>query len=448
MTPEPPSVPAARPPLLERLALHRPELRAWALVDWANSAFFTVVITAVFPYFFEAVPGADLSSDEVRKRYTLTTTIAMLIAAIAGPVLGAVADYARLKKRLFAVFTLLGVGSTAALFAVHRGDWLLAAVLFGLANLGIVTSLVFYDALLPHVARPGEADRLSTTAYAVGYLGGGICLALVVAMILWEEPLGIRGADGLSSRLGFVLVAVWWLVFTIPFLRRVREPAVPLEGDERPGMNPVRVAFARIGETMGELKSYRQALLFLLAFLAYSDAIGTIIRMAVLYAAELEIPVKTVTVCILLVQFIGIPFAVLFGRIADRIGAKRAILIALAGYIGICVWASRVHETWEFVAMALMVGMVQGGAQALSRSLFSSLVPKHKSGEFFGLFSTLEKFAGILGPLVFFIAPSSRAAVLWLIVFFVVGAGLLLLVDVEEGRVAAGRADLESTRSP
>jgi len=443
MTPEPGTTSQARPPLLERLALHRPELRAWALVDCANSAFFTVVITAVFPYFFDAVPGADLSDDEVRRRFTLTTTIAMGIAALLGPVLGAVADYARLRKRLFVVFTLLGVAATAAMFAIQRGDWLLAAVLFGVANLGVVTSLVFYDAFLPHVARPGEADRLSTTGYAVGYLGGGLCLALVVAMMTWEEPLGLAGGDALAARAGFLVVALWWLAFTIPFLRRVHEPPAALEADERPGQNPVRVAFARIGETFGELRKYRHAVLLLLAFLAYSDAIGTIIRMAALYAAELKIPARTVVLCILLVQFIGIPFAVLFGRLAGRIGAKRAILIALLGYIGICVWASRVHETWEFVAMAIMVGMVQGGAQALSRSLFSTLVPKHKSGEFFGLFSTLEKFAGILGPLVFFVSPSTRAAVLWLIAFFVVGAGLLLLVDVEKGRATAKETESE-----
>ena len=441
MTPEPPPIRAARPPLLERLVLHRPELRAWALVDWANSAYFTVVITALFPYFFDAVPGADLSDDEVRRRFTLTTTVTMALAAVLGPVLGAVADYARLKKRLFAVFTLLGVVSTAALFAVHRGDWLLAAVLFGLGNLGVTTSVVFYDAFLPHVARAGEADRLSTTGFAAGYLGGGLCLALVLAMIAWEVPLGIAGEDGLSSRVAFVLVAAWWLVFTIPFLRRLPEPPGGLESDERPGLNPVLVAFGRIGETFAELRTYRQALLLLLAFLAYSDAIGTIIRMAVLYAAELEIPAKTVVACILLIQFIGIPCSVMFGKLADRIGAKRGILIALAGYVGICAWASRVTETWQFVAMALMVGTVQGGAQALSRSLFASLVPKHKSGEFFGLFSTLEKFAGILGPLVFFISPSTRTAVLWLIVFFVVGAGLLLLVDVEKGRAAANAKD-------
>lgn len=442
MTPEPPSIPAARPPLLERLALHRPELRAWAMVDWANSAFFTVVITAVFPYFFAAVPGANLSDDEVRKRFTLTTTIAMGIAAVLGPILGAVADYARLKKRLFTIFFLLGVVSTAAMIAIHRGDWCLAAILFGLANIGVASSLVFYDAFLPHVARAGEADRLSTTGYAVGYLGGGLCLALVVGLIALEEPLGIAGPDGLSSRLGFLLVAVWWLVFTIPFLRRVPEPPLRIETDERPGENPVKIAFVRIGETVRELSTYRQAFLLLVAFLVYSDGIGTIIRMAVLYAAELKIPAKTVVLCILLLQFVGIPFSVLFGKLAGRIGAKHAILIALVGYIAICVWASRVHETWEFVAMAMMVGMVQGGAQALSRSLFSSLVPKHKSGEFFGLFSTLEKFAGILGPLVFYIAPSSRTAVLWLIVFFVVGAGLLLLVDVEEGRRTASEKEV------
>jgi UMF1 family MFS transporter len=444
MSSEPTSPSVSRGPLLERLALHRPELRAWALYDWANSAIFTVVITAVFPYFFAAVPGADLTGAAVRERFTLTTTIAMAIAAVLGPILGAVADYGRLKKRLFTVFLLLGVLAVASMVLLRRGDWLAASILFGLANVGIASSLVFYDAFLPHVARPDEADRLSTTGYAVGYLGGGIALAVVVGMILWQEPLGIAGEDGLSARLGFLFVAVWWLAFTIPFLRRVREPERATLSDEHPGMNPVRVAFVRIGETVRELSTYRQAFLMLIAFLVYSDGIGTIVRMAVLFASELEIPQTTTILCILLVQFIGIPFAILFGRLAGRIGAKRSILVALSGYIVLCVWASQVETAAGFVAMAVMVGMVQGGAQALSRSLFSSLVPKHKSGEFFGLFSTLEKFAGILGPLVFFLAPSSRAAVLWVILFFVVGAGLLLFVDVEAGRKTA--EDVEARR--
>jgi UMF1 family MFS transporter len=431
----------ARAPVLERLVLHRPELRAWALYDWANSAFYTVVITAVFPYFFAAVPAAGLSQEAVRERYSLTTTIAMAVAAVLGPILGALADFARWRKRLFTVSLLVGVVPTGAMVLLHRGDWVLAAVLFGVANVGIASSLVFYDAFLSHVARPDEQDRLSTTGYAAGYLGGGLCLVLVVGLIAYEERLGLAGRDGLAARLGFLLVAVWWLVFTIPFLLRVREPPRAIEADERAGANPVRAAFVRLGETLRELRAYRQAFLLLLAFLAYSDGIGTIVRMAVLYAAELAIPQTTVVVCILLIQFIGIPFTVVFGWLAGRIGPKRSILLALAGYVGICAWASRIETTGAFVAMALMIGVVQGGAQALSRSLFASLVPKHKSGEFFGLFSTLEKFSGILGPLVFFLAPSSRAAVLWVILFFVVGAALLFLVDVEKGRSVAAEKE-------
>jgi UMF1 family MFS transporter len=430
-----------KPPLLERLALHRPELRAWAMYDWANSAMWTVVITAVFPVFYASVPAAGLGQDAVRRQFSLITTVCMAVAALLGPILGAVADYARMKKRLFGVFFGLGVATTGALYFVHQGQWILAAVLFGLANVGIASSCVFYDAMLPHIARADEADRLSTTGFAAGYLGGGLCLALCVALIRWDVPLGIHGPDGLSARVGFVVVAVWWLVFTLPFLFRVPEPPVALEADEQRGQNAVRVAFTRIGETLRELKHYRQAFLLLVAFLLYSDGIGTINRMAALFATALKIPGDLTILCILLVQFVGVPFAILFGRLADRIGAKRGILVALCGYIVVCVWASRITETWEFVGICLMVGMVQGGAQALSRSLFSTLIPKHKSGEFFGLFSTLDKFAGILGPLVFGLAPTVHAAVLWVVGFFVVGAAILCLVDVDAGRRAATEAD-------
>jgi len=443
MSPADASSPAARPPLLERLALHRPELRAWALYDWANSAMWTVVITAVFPVFYANVPAAGLSEDKVRRQFSLVTTVCMAFAAVLGPILGAVADYARMKKKLFGVFFGLGVATTGALFFIHRGQWVLAAILFGLANVGIASSFVFYDAMLPHIARPDEADRLSTTGFAAGYLGGGLCLAICLAMIHWERPLGLAGPDGLSARAGFVVVAVWWLVFTLPYFFRVPEPPLAIEADERAGGNPIRAAFARIGETLGELRKYRHAFVLLVAFLLYSDGIGTINRMAALYATALKVPSDVTVLCILLVQFVGVPFAVLFGKLADRIGAKRGILIALGGYVGVCVWASAITRTWEFVAICLLVGMVQGGAQALSRSLFSTLIPKHKSGEFFGLFSTLDKFAGILGPLVFGLAPSVHAAVLWVVAFFVAGAAILALVDVEKGRRAAVEAEAE-----
>lgn len=432
---------APKPRLLERLALHRPELRAWAMYDWANSAMWTVVITAIFPVFYASVPAAGLSEDEVRWQFSLVTTVCMACAAVIGPILGAVADFARMKKKLFGVFFALGVCTTASLYFVHEGQWLLAAILFGLANIGIASSFVFYDAMLPHIARPDEADRLSTTGFAAGYLGGGICLAICIGLIRYEGPLGIAGRDGLSARVGFVVVAAWWFVFTLPFFFRVPEPPLAIEPDESVGQNPVKVAFVRIGETLRELRKYRHAFLLLVAFLLYSDGIGTINRMAALFATALKVPKDVTIACILLVQFVGVPFAILFGSLAKRIGAKRGILIALAGYLVVCAWASQITQTWEFVGICLLVGMVQGGAQALSRSLFSTLIPKHKSGEFFGLFSTLDKFAGILGPLVFGLAPTVHAAVLWVAAFFAVGAGILTLVDVDAGRRAIESAE-------
>lgn len=436
-------------PLLERLALHRPELRAWALYDWANSAMFTVVITAVFPIYFSKVAAQGLDPDATRRVFGWATTASLLVAALLSPVLGAIADYARVKKRLFAVFFGIGVLANAGLFWVDAGDWRLACWLFGLVNLGAAGSFVFYDAMLSTVARDDEMDRLSTTAYAVGYLGGGLCLAFVLLLV--QDPqwfgLGPREAAGnLPARIGFLVVAVWWLVFTIPFFRRVPEPPLSLERDERAGENPARVAVQRLGETFGALRQYKHAFLFLLAFLAFNDGIGTVIRMATLLGKQRSVPESVMMVCILLVQFVGIPFALLFGRLAGAIGPKRAILIALAVYGCISVLGYRLSTSGEFIAMAALVAMVQGGAQALSRSLFASLVPKHKSGEFFGLFSTLEKFAGVLGPLVFSLAPTTELAILSTAAFFALGAALLACVDVDAGRRAASEAERRLVR--
>jgi UMF1 family MFS transporter len=462
---EPPRESTRRPAFLERLVLHRSETRAWALYDWANSAAYTVIITAVFPIFYRQVAAVGLDDDAKRESFSWATTIAMLVAALMSPVLGAAADYARIKKKLFGVFLAVGVLANAAMVWIGAGDWKLALVLFGLLNIGMAGSFVFYDAMLSSVAREDEMDRLSTTGYAVGYLGGGLCLALCLLLIQEPEWFGLAvsgdaalDAKSLPTRIGFGIVALWWFVFTIPFFLRVREPDIAIERDERAGLNPVKVAFARLSETLRELKRYRQAFLFMLAFLVFNDGIGTIIRMATPLGDELGISKGTLIACVLLVQFVAIPFALFFGRLASRLGAKRSILIALAVYVVICVlgWAMaqrfdivilghRVSAVEEFVTMAMLVAAVQGGAQALSRSLFASLVPKHKSGEFFGLFSTLEKLAGVLGPLVFGLAATTGSAILSLLVFFLVGAGLLMLVDVEAGRRAAVEAEVQLT---
>jgi MFS transporter, UMF1 family len=443
---------AARRPLLERLVLHRAETRAWALYDWANSAMFTVIITAVFPIFFRQVAAQGLDDDAKRSVFGWSTTISLVVVAVLSPILGAAADYARIKKRLFAVFLAIGVLSTAAMFWIGAGDWHLACWLFGLVNIGAAGSFVFYDAMLSSVAEGEEMDSLSTSAYALGYLGGGLCLALCLALIQKPAWFGLAVASDapleaktLPTRIGFLIVAAWWLVFSIPFFRHVREPKIAIERDERAGLNPGRVALVRLSETFRELRAYRQAFLFMLAFLVFNDGIGTIIRMATLFGDERGIAKNVMILCILLVQFVGIPFAFLFGALAKRMGAKRAILVAVAVYVGICVLGYRMTTQGEFIALAVLVGMVQGGAQALSRSLFASLVPQHKSGEFFGLFSTLEKFAGVAGPAVVSLAATTSVAILSLIGFFAVGGGILMLVDVEGGRRAARDAEQRLT---
>jgi UMF1 family MFS transporter len=443
--PAPPRAHPARAPLLERLVLHRRETRAWALYDWANSGMYTVVITAVFPIFFAQFAAAGLDEEAQGRAFSAATTISLVVVALLSPVLGAIADYARAKKKLFALFLFLGVSANAAMFLIGPGDWRLACWLFGLVNIGAAGSFVFYDALLPTVARPDEVDQLSTSAYAIGYLGGGLALAVCLLLVAKASWFGLDNQNGMPARIGFVFVALWWLVFSIPLLRRVREPELPLESDERPGQNPIRVGFRRFFETLRELRSYRHAFLFLLAFFAYNDGIGTIIRMAALLGEQRKIDRDVMIACILGVQFVGIPFAVLFGRIARRTGPKLAILAALGVYVVIAILGSRLETEGEFIALAGLVGMVQGGAQALSRSLFASLVPRHKSGEFFGLFATMEKFSGIGGPAIFLIVPSFGTAIICLIGFFAVGGVLLMCVDVEAGRRAAREAERRLT---
>ena len=434
------------PTMLERFGLHRPELRAWALYDWANSAFMVTVVTAVFPIYFSSVAAADLPPATASFRFALTTTVALTFVALLAPVLGALADFAGVKKKMLAACLGLGVAATACMFFIQRGDWVLAALLFALANIGVTSSLVFADSLLPHVARPDELDRVSTAGYALGYLGGGLLLLVNLAWIQRPELFGLGGA-ALASRLSFVSVAVWWLGFSIPLFRKVPEPPRAGGADERAGRSAVRASFVRLFQTLRELRGYRQAFLMLLAFLIYNDGIGTIIRMATTFGTEIGLEQGDLIAAVVLVQFVGVPFAFVFGQLAARVGAKHAIFLSLAVYVVISVLAYGMTTAAEFYALAWLVGMVQGGSQALSRSLFASMVPRHKSAEFFGFFGVFEKFAGIVGPAVFagmiYVTGSSRGAILSIMTFFIVGGLLLSRVDVEEGRRAARRAEAD-----
>jgi UMF1 family MFS transporter len=432
--------------LLDRLGLGRKDLRAWAMYDWANSAFQTTIIAAVFPIYFHRVAAADLAPAEATSRFAWATTIAILIVAVVAPLLGAIADYAAIKKRLLAVFLALGAAATAGMFWIERGDWSLALVLFVIGNVGVAAAMVFYESLLPHLVPEDQLDRVSSAGYAIGYLGGGVLLAVNLLMIQRPALFGLADA-GVATRLSFLSVAIWWVGFSVPLFRHVPEPPRRVEADERPSGNAFTTGVRRLFETFHELRRYRQAFLLLLAFLLYNDGIQTIIRMATTYGTEIGLGESAMITALLVTQFIGVPCAFLFGMLAGRIGAKPSVFLGLAVYAAITMLGYFMTTAMHFFALAVLVGLVQGGTQALSRSLFASMIPRHKSSEFFAFFGVFERYAGILGPAIFAwvveSTGSSRNAILSVIVFFVAGAALLTLVDVNAGRQAARAAEAD-----
>ena len=435
----PTGTPAART-WLSRLGLDRPVLRAWAMYDFAESAFWSTIVTAIFPPFFSDYAAAGLSPAEATARFAWVTTIATTIIALMGPVLGAMADYRPIKKRMLFAWALLGIAATMGMTLIRQGAWMYAAMTFVVANIGVATARVFYDSLLPHIAARDEVDRVSTAGYAIGYVGGGILLLVNLAWILSPATFGLSGAVA-AIKVSFASVAVWWLVFMIPLLRRVPEPGLIAEAGDTGTESTLRVAFVRVWATFHELRGYRNAFLMLAAFLVYNDGIQTMIRMASIYGAEVGIDRNAQIAAFVIVQFVGIPFSFLFGIVADRSGPKPALFGALIVYTISSILGYFMTAAWQFFALAVLVGMVQGGSQALSRSLFARMIPRHKSSEFFGFFSVFEKFAGILGPALFAasvtIFGSSRAAVLSVILFFVLGALLLTRVDVAAGEAEA-----------
>jgi UMF1 family MFS transporter len=429
--------------LLARIGLDRRELRAWAMYDWANSPFQSTIVNAIFPIFYASYAAAGIPGAEATARYAWGTTIAVTIVAVLGPILGAVADYRAWKKRLLGVFLAVGILAVLAMGTIQQGAWFVALLIFVVANIGDRLSWVFYDSLLPHIAAPAEIDRVSTAGYAIGYFGGGVVLLLNLAWILSPETFGIPDT-ATATKLSFLSVALWWLLFSVPLFRRVPEPRLRLEADETGRENPFRAAVVRVWETFHELRGYRNAFLMLVAFLLYNDGIQTMIRMSVIYATEVGIDTNAQIAALVIVQFVGVPFSFLFGAAADRIGAKTAIFISVAVYTVASILGYFLSTEWQFFALAALVGTVQGGSQALSRSLFARMIPKHKSSEYFGFFSVFEKFAGIAGPAVFAASVTlfgnSRAAVLSIIMFFILGAIVLTRVNVAEGEAQAARA--------
>ena len=420
---------------------HKREIRAWTMYDWANSAFATTIMAAVLPIYYASLGAVNDAPALMTSRWGFTTAIAALIAAVISPILGAIADFRGAKKKFLTFFMIVGVISTALLFFPNKpGDWLLASVIFIFANIGFAGSLVYYDALLPHVARADEIDQVSSRGYMMGYIGGGLLLAVNLVMIMFLPEIVPSLEVGLMTRLSFVTVAVWWALFTIPILTRVKEPVRRIEAGEE-GMNPVKVSFQRLARTFAEIKKYRDLAMGLLAFWVYANGIGTIITMATIYGTELGFSRTTLIGTLLMVQFLAAPFAFFFGWLSRKIGTKKGIYITLVVYTLIAIAGYFLYQEWQFWLLGAAVATVQGGSQALSRSLIGKMMPKSKSAEFYGFFSVFEKFASILGPAIFGVISAimgeSRLSIASLVIFFAVGIYILTRVNVERGVKAA-----------
>ena len=407
---------------------------SWCMYDWANSAFATVIISAILPVYFSKVVAADLPQGKATIYWSYTISVSLLVTALLAPVIGAISDNSNKRKLFLQLTTAIGIIFTSLLYFSGSGKWVYTSFIFIMADIGFALSEIFYNSLLKFIAKPTEVERVSTLGYALGYLGGGLLLGINLLFFrLFDD-------QDLAARISFLSVALWWAVFTIPLVLKVDEPIL---GNVNYKNKHIKAAFVRLRNTYFDIRKYRNLFIFLIAFWIYNDGIGTIIKLAAVYGAEIGIGSTALIGALLVTQFVGIPFSILFGRLAIPLGAKNCIYIGLTVYTLISIAAFFIETALHFWILAILVGTVQGGTQALSRSLFSTMVPESKSSEFFGFYGMSTKFAGIAGPLVFAVVNqltgSSRLSIISLVVFFVSGIILLSKVDVEEAiRSAAG----------
>ena len=406
----------------------------WAMYDWANSAFATTVMAGFFPVFFKEYWNSGVDATTSTFRLGMANSLASLLIVLLAPLLGAIADCMSRRKAMLFSFAFLGVLMTAGLYLIGEGDWFLAAFLYVLALIGFSGSNVFYDSLLPFVSRKDKIDQTSALGFSMGYLGGGILLSINVLMALHPEKFGL--ADGAAAiRISFLMVAAWWLIFSLPLMLLVEEPDGSASGWS---VNVLQAGFKRVWTTLQEVRQLRNIWLFLVAYWLYIDGVDTIVRMAVDYGLSLGFDQNSLITALLITQFTGFPAAIAFGWFGGRYGPKTGIFIGLAVYIVVTVWASVMDSVSEFYYLAFLIGLAQGGIQALSRSLYARMIPADRSAEFFGFYNMLGKFAAILGPVMIgwvgVISGNPRTGILSLLVLFVVGSFILTKVNVPDSK--------------
>lgn len=408
---------------------------AWAMYDWANSTFATTVMAGFFPVFFKQYWNAGVEAQLSTFRLGVANSAASLVVLVLAPVLGAIADAGGAKKRFLITMAFLGIAASAALPLAGAGEWGLASALYVVGLIGFSGANVFYDALLVDVAPEAERHVVSGLGYAMGYLGGGLLFALNVATTVSPATFGL--ADSAQAvRVSFVSVALWWALFSIPVMLWVHEPRRQIAPAAA-----IRRGLRQLVATWHEARRLRTVAVFLVAYWLYIDGVDTIIRMAVDYGLALGFEANALIVALLITQFVGFPAAIAFGYLGQRLGPKTGILIGLAVYVAVTVFAYFMHREQEFYVLAVAVGLVQGGVQALSRSLYSQLIPPARSAEFFGFYNMLGKFAAIIGPLLVGVVTltfgDERLGLLSIVILFIAGAALLIRVDVAAGRSAA-----------
>jgi len=366
----------------------------WAMYDWANSAFATTIIAGFFPVFFKQFWSVGTDPTVSTARLGLANSIEGIAVAVLAPILGAIADKGTAKKKFLLFFACMGVVMTLALYLVAEGKWPLAVLLYVVANIGFSGGNVFYDALLTGVASEKKLDVVSALGYSLGYLGGGLLFAVNVWMTLKPGTFGLSNA-GEAVRLSFLSVGIWWAMFSVPIFLFVKEP----EGAAaESGVKAIAAGLAQLKGTFQELRHLKSIFLFLAAYWLYIDGVDTVIRMAVDYGMSIGFGYQGLIVALLITQFVGFPAALGFGFLGGKIGAKRAIFLAIAVYLAVSVWGAFMQEKSEFYVLAIVIGLVQGGIQALSRSFFAKIIPVAKSAEYFGFYNMLGKFAAVVGP--------------------------------------------------
>ena len=398
----------------------------WAFYDWANSAFATTVMAGFFPIFFKSYWANDLTDAESTFVIGSANSIVGLIIALSAPIMGAFADAGNSKKKQLLTFAVLGIMATGYLFFIPESSWKFAITFYAIGVIGFSGGNIFYDSLLVSVAKDSERNRVSSLGFSLGYLGGGLLFLLNVMMFSFPDFFGLKSQVE-AVLWSFLSVAIWWSIFTVPLVTGVKEPHRSQQ--HKTFLDISKEAFKSLYQTSKSISQYKSAVVFLLAYFLYMDGVDTIIRMATSYGSDIGISAQSMISALLLTQFIGFPATLIFGRYADRFGHKQTLSFAIIIYIGVVLFSAQMDSAIEFYVMASIIGLVQGGVQAISRSYFSSLIPENKAAEFFGFYNFIGKSSVFIGPFmvsgIALLTSSPNLGILSLLLLFI--PGLIIL---------------------